>query len=301
MPASMTFHQKLFSLATLSIAIAGLGSAAGFNPDLRLKTSATWAENISRSSSSLDWTDAMTYEAAVTAGQHRQLADRLTGSLELEAAVLYRPEFRENDELSLGVRGELKQKFGLGPLAPVLTAEGKLAGISASMGGKDGWTAMGALSLSKRLTNAWSISVTGDWHDHYAASATFDARYQRFYGELTWDITSRWQLTYGYGRFWGDFTANASPVIWPRAIGGLLGPAINNYYNAMPWEVTNSYGSGWVTYRVYGESDLWWLQLSPALTDNVSLSLRYDSVFTINKVNVKYRSDSWKLSLLYNF
>ncbi len=292
---------KSFVFLACAVLLGGATAPAQPLVELRLKGVATWAENISRSSSPLDWADAMTYEVAVGADHRRQLTSSLTGLFQVEAGALYRPDYRRNDEFNFGPRAELRQKFGLGPFAPVLAAEASFIGKSARISGNDGWTAKGGLTLSKRLTESWRIAATGDWHNHYADSATYDVRYQRLFGELTWDITSRWQLTYGYGRFWGDFTANASPVIWPRAIGGLLGPAIASYYNAMPWEVTDAYGPGWVTYRIYGKSQLWWLQLTPALTDRTSLSLRYDSVFTVNKVNVKYRTDIWALSVLHSF
>ena len=291
--------RSLFWTTTFFLGLACTASGAFSN--LRLQTSANWAENISRSSSALDWADAMTYEAGISTDHRQQFTSSLTGMVQLQAGALFRPQYNRNDELNLGLTGELRKKFGLGPMAPILTATGSITGKSARMSGNDGWTVTGALNASKRITEAWRLSATADWHNHYADSATFDVRYQRIFGELFWDITDRWQVSYGYGRFWGDFTANASPIIWPRAIGGLLGPAISNYYNAMPWEVTDSYGPGWVTYRVYGKSRLWWLQVSPAFTDRTSLSLRYDSVFTVNKVNVKYRTDKWTLSLLHNF
>ncbi|MCB1105278.1 MAG: hypothetical protein H7A44_12470 [Opitutaceae bacterium] len=286
---------------TIAFFLCLAGTAAGALSNLRLQTSATWAENVSRSSSALDWADAMTYVGGISADHRQQFNSSLTGMIQLQAGALFRPQYNRNDELNLGVTGELKQKFGLGPMAPVLSATGSITGKAARMNGNDGWTVTGALNASKRLTESWRLSATADWHNHYADSDTFNVRYQRIYGELFWDITDRWQLNYGYGRFWGDLTANASWTIWGRAIYGLLGPAISNYYNAMPWEVTDSYGPGWVTYRVYGKSRLWWLQVSPALTDKTSLSLRYDSVFTVNKVNVKYRTDKWTLSLLHNF
>lgn len=297
---TVTLSRSLLTLLTAS-ALTALPTVAAPEIGWQTKVSATWAENISRSSSPLDWADAMTYEASVSADHHRQFSSGLTGTFVAEASALHRPEFNRNDEVNLGVRGELKQKFGLGPLAPTLAAEGGITGKSARIAGNDGYTVRGALVASKRITESWRLAVTGDWHSHYADSSVYDVRYQRLFGELSWDITERWQVTYGFGRFWGDFTANASPLIWPRAIGGLLGAPIAKYYNAMPWIVTDSYGRGWVTYRVYGSSQLWWLQVAPALTERTSLSMRYDSVYTTNKVNVKYRTDQWSLSVLHTF
>lgn len=296
-----TLIALLLAASSLSLQLHAAGEPAGLPFNLKLTSAAAWAENISRSSSPVDWADAMSYEAALTASRSRQLAPNLTGQLWLQAGVFTRPRYDKNNEINLGPGAGLSRKFGLGPLAPVVSAEASFLHKSARIGGNSGWTAHAALSASKRVHEAWRISATGDWHNHYARSSTYDVRYRRLFSELSWDITDRWQLTYGYGRLWGDFTANASPIIWPRAIGGLLGAAIADYYNAMPWEVTDSYGPDWVTYRVHGKARLWWLQLSPALTANTSLALRYDSNFAINKVNVRYRTDIWTLSLLHNF
>ena len=50
---------------------------------------------------------------------------------------------------------------------------------------------------------------------------------------------------------------------WPRALSGALGTNVSDYYNTVPWAVTDSYGPGWVTYRVTGRVSFWWLELSP--------------------------------------
>jgi hypothetical protein len=178
--------KKPFVFLALATFLTGLPASAQSLVDLRLKSVATWAENISRSSSPLDWADAMTYEVAVGADHRRQLTSSLTGLFQVEAGALYRPDYRQNDELNFGPRAELRQKFGLGAFAPVLAAEASFIGKSARMSGNDGWTAKGGLTLSKRLTESWRIAATGDWHNHYADRATFDVRYQRLFGELTW-------------------------------------------------------------------------------------------------------------------
>ncbi|MFM1850524.1 MAG: hypothetical protein RIS54_208 [Verrucomicrobiota bacterium] len=103
--------------------------AYGNLSNLRLTTSASWTENISRSFAAIDWADAMTYyQVGVTTDFRRQLASSLTGTAELGADVLHRPEFNRNDEINFGVKGELKQKFGLGPFAPALTTTGSVTG-----------------------------------------------------------------------------------------------------------------------------------------------------------------------------
>jgi hypothetical protein len=60
--------RRLFlPVALLGVALAPMSAA-----DLRMKATTTWAENISRSSSPLDWRDSLIGEVSVTAslGQH---------------------------------------------------------------------------------------------------------------------------------------------------------------------------------------------------------------------------------------
>lgn len=285
------------------LAALALGGAAlpSFATDLRMKASTTWAENYSRSSSPLDWRDALLGEAAVTASLGRQLASGLIASASAEAAILASPRYENLGYATLGTGAQLQYKFGLGPFAPVVQADAGLALKEARLSADDGLTARAGVSAAKRFTPAWRARVAADWQEHYARNETFDTHSRRLFGELTWDITPRWQLTYGYGRQWADLTASASAGVWAKAISGQLGQAIADYYNTTPTFETDIYGPGWTSYRVHGEAELWWLDLSPALTENTSLSLRYDSVFTVNRVNVKYRQALWTLGLLHSF
>jgi hypothetical protein len=65
--------------------------------------------------------------------------------------------------------------------------------------------------------------------------------------------------------------------------------------------VTHLFGPAWVTYRVTGRVSFWWLELSPVLGPNTSLPIRYDSLFSVNKIGIKYRQDQWSVSLLHRF
>lgn len=282
--------------ALLGVAVTGLKAES-----YRAEAAVSWAENISRSSSPIDWQDAISVDLSGTGTWSRQLAPNLTGTVEAELAAHSTPDF---SKLAYGlgtVEARVSRKFGLGPLAPVLSAAlsggGKLARIDADTG----LTAQATLRASKRFTEAWQLGAGVEWMRHNADTATFDVSHRKVWGELSWDITDRWRVTYGYGRLRGNFTANAGPTVWGRALSGLISPAVAQYYNTVPWEVTESYGPGWVTYNVTGQARFWWVELSPALSDTTSLSLRYDSVFTKNIISVKYRQDIWTLSLLHRF
>ncbi len=290
-------HARLATaLAALALFLPAARAASS-----RAEASVSWAENISRSSSPVDWQDALSVDLVGAGAWSRPLARNLTGALDAELALHSTPEFSRLAYGLAGVETQVSRKFGLGPLAPVLSAALSAGGKLARLSADTGFTTQAALRASKRFTQAWQLGAGVEWMRHNADSATFDISHRKVWGDLNWDLTDRWRVSYGYGRLRGNFTAHAGPVIWARALAGLITPAIGQYYNTVPWEVTDSYGGGWVTYNVTGQARFWWLDLSPALSDSTSLSLRYDSVFTKNIVSVIYRQDIWTLSLLHRF
>lgn len=279
-----------------------VGSAGlGHGQDLRVRTVATWAENLGRSSSPIDWRDSLITETAVTSRASRQLAPNLMATVGGEITGVVSPRFERLNQLDVGGRAAVAYKFGLGPNAPGLQADVALGRREARISDDDGWAASASLSVAQRFIDTLRGRATADWQQHYAAGETFDTHSQRLSAELTWDVTPTWSVTSGYGRQWADFTATASAGVWARALAGGLGAAIADYYNSTPAVVTDTFGPGWTTYRVEGEVELWWLEVSPALAERTSLALRYDSIFARNVVNVKYRQDRWTLGLFHRF
>lgn len=285
------------ALAALAFATA----AAPCTASLRMGASTTWAENITRASAPADWRDAHRFEVNGGFGHFRQLAAGLITTGEVVAACEHVPRYRSLDAFTAGFSGEARQKFGLGAFAPVVSLDAGLRGRAARLDEDAGWTATAALRVSKRITESFRTSVAGDWQQHHARRSIFDTRHHRVFGTIAWDLTDRLQISHGNGRLWGDFTANASPGIWARALSGMLGANIADYYNTVPWAPLDVFGPGWVTYRVRGRVSFWWLEISPAIGRDTSLPLRYESRFSVNKVGVKYRQDLWTLQLLHRF
>ncbi|MEY2881668.1 MAG: hypothetical protein RLZZ15_4048, partial [Verrucomicrobiota bacterium] len=260
---------------------------------LRAGAETTWAENIARSSAPSNWIDTLRQEAHVGASRLMPLDTGVSLVGDLEASWVAVPRFTQNNTLTLRATVALRKKFGLGPLAPVLTAEAGLARVESRLRGEDAWVASGAVRVTKRFDDSWRAALTADWEQHYAAGAPFDTRHHRLLGSLAWDVTDRWQLSAGAGALWGDFVASAGPAVWARALAGQITPAIGAYYPTLSWAVTDSYGRGWVSYRAKGRSDFWWLELAPSLGRNTSLPLRYAHSVTGNFVGVKYQQDLW--------
>lgn len=292
----MTFPRGLLLWSSIFLSTLPVCAAS-----YRMEAVTTWAENINRASSPADWTDTVRHEARATASLLTPIATGVSLITEADLGYTSVPRYALNTAYAAGARAALRWKFGLGAFAPVLTTDVALARRETRIPGDTGWLATGSLHASRRFTESWRASLTGDWSQNYAAHATFDTRHHRLHGSVTYDLTDRWQLTYGRGSLWGDITANASARVWSRALAGLISPAIGAYYPTLSWESTNSYGPGYVTYRLKARSDFWWLELAPALGRNTSLPLRYESTVTLNLVGVKYRQDLWSLGLLHRF
>jgi hypothetical protein len=278
-----------------------LATHLGHAASLRLEASTTWAENISHSSAASDWRDAHRHEAQASLSLLKQWTAGLVSTSEVDAGTELVPRFARMNAFTAGIGTQLRQKFGFGALAPFVTVEGGLHHREARLAGDDGWTATAAVRVGKRLNESWRLGATGDWQQHDAASSIFDTRSHRVFGTITWDITPWLQLSHGNGRLWGDVTANASPAVWPRALSGALGSNISEYYNTVSWGTTDSFGPGWVTYRVTARASFWWLELAPAIGRNTSLPFRYESIFTVNKIGIKYRQDLWTVQWVTRF
>lgn len=276
-------------------------SAAGTPIEGRAKATASWIDNLSRTSDPVAQRDAATYEAAVSAAVQHPLPAGLLSSVSIEASALACPEYERIGEHTIGLHASLRWKAGLGAFAPVLRAEASFASRDARFSSADGWTADASLRLSKRFTESWRATLGVDWQEDGARTKTFDARQQRLFTEISWDLSPRWQLSAGGALLHGDFTANAASATWAGALAGAAGPVIQQYYNTVPAETTGIYGPAWVSYRIRAQAREGWLELAPALSDRTSLALRYTQVVTVNRADVTYRQELLSLSLLHVF
>jgi len=296
-------------LALLAALLAGTAlaqnqaSTAGWLDNLTVTAAGTasWVENISRTSFEPTRKDAATYELSLSAGRHRQLASAWLLHGSVDAALLTVPDYDLTNHFKLGPRLGLQRKFGLGPLAPVLQLDTALTYKAARLDADRGWTAEASLRLGKRFTPAFKAGLAGQWIEHNARSATFDLSQHSFTVDATWDITDQWSLSGSAGRLSGDIVANAAWSVWAQAISGAFGPTVFNYYTSHPWKVTNLYGDGWVSYNVEADVDLWSLAAAYAISERTTAELRYGSAFVVNKIGVRYPTDSWGLSVVHRF
>ena len=295
--------------ALLTLLVAGQMSAQtqatipGWLEDLSFTASGTanWVENLSRTSAEPFRRDAETYEVSLGASRHQQVASNWLLHAGADASWLLVPDYDLANRITVGPRIGAQRKFGLGPLAPVVQFDGALTYKAAHLAADRGWTTDLSVRVAKRFTDSLKAGLAGAWTEHNARSAVFDLNQRSLTLDATWDLNDQWSITGTAGRLKGDLVANAAWVVWSQAITGGLGSQVFNYYTMRPWQVTNLYGAGWVSYNVEADVDLWSLAATYALSDRTTAEFRYASAFVVNKIGIRYPTDSWGLSVTHRF
>lgn len=285
----------------LPFALALLVAVAVQAHDFRMGATLTYAENFSRTSFEPAAKDATVIALDGAYVHAKQLAPNWTLIGALEANIEHVEKFSALNRFAAGARASVRHKFGLGPMVPVLEAGVALTATRFDESGRSGWREEGFVSLSQRLTESWRVVAMASWESFAASHAPFDTHARRIGLETYYDVTDTWQFAAGASRLHGQLVANAAWSIWSQAIGGGLGPTVQNYYTRIPWETTNTFGSGWVAYRVDCRADFWWAQLVARLGDHTSVPLRYEHVKVINRIGVRYDSSFWSLGVLHRF
>ena len=268
-----------------------------------LTTSAEVArvENISRTSAEPTRKDATTVAVDVAGSIPRQLAPSvvLVGSGDL--ASLFVHDYELTNHVTATGRLALQKKFGLGPQAWVLQASASGGYKAARLDDDQGFTTEAGFQLAKRVLTNLRLAASARWLEHDAKSAVFDLNQFTYGLDAQWDINERWTLSGNASWLQGDIVANAAPAVWAQMLAGDFGPAIFNYYTSRPSGTTDLYGEGWVSYNVEADVDLWSVTLTYAWTDQLSLDLRYNAAYVVNKVGVAYPSSAWALKANYRF
>jgi len=262
---------------------------------------ASWVNNISRTSYEPTRKDDATYELSLGGSKPRQLAPNLLFVASGEVNALWLQEYDLADNFKAGGKLSLQRKFGLGPLAPVLQVNAGASYKSARYEGDQGWTTEAGVQFAKRVLPNLRLAAGARWFEHNAQSAVFDLNQHSYSLDATWDINDRWSLSGSASRLSGNIVANAAWPVWALAIGGALGPVVQNYYTSRPWTVTHIYGPGWVSYNVEADVDLWSVSLAYAVSDRTAVELRTGAAYVVNAIDITYPTDSWGLSLTHRF
>lgn len=282
-------------------ALALLALAPARAAEYRAQALGAWTQNISRTSFEPTAKDASSFAVDVSVVEARQLAANWTLIVGLEAGAERVPSFTALDRVSAGGTLTLRRKFGLGPLAPVVDASVALTRVDQRESGRDGWREEGQLRIAKRFTETLRAGIFTRWQSFSARGAPYDTHERRLGADFTWDFAEKWSLAGGGSRLRGQVTANAAGSVWWAALSGALGPTIYEYYEEVPWAVTNTFGPGWVAYRVDCSADFLWGELSWLWTEQTRAVLRHETARVVNQVNVRYDTEIWTFGLVHRF
>lgn len=285
--------------AICALALLALAPARAL--EYRAQAMGAWTENISRTSFTPTAKDASSFTVDASVVEARQLAADWTLIAGLEAGAERVSNFTALDRTSVGGTVTLRRKFGLGAFAPVVDATLAATRVAQREGGRSGWREEGQLRVSKRFTETLRGAVFARWQSFSARGAPFDTHERRLGAELTWDFAERWSLGAGGSRLNGQLTANAAGNVWWAALSGAFGEKVYDYYEDVPWTVTNTFGPGWVAYRVDCDADFLWAELSWSWTEQTRAVLRRESVRVVNVVDVRYDTEIWSFGLVHRF
>ncbi len=296
---------SLLAAALLALVASSAGAAAeafAAAPDYSARATYRWTENISRASGPGDFRDTGEYELSATASFKRQLTPRVFANLDFTLTGTTSPEYELLDRIEFGPRLTLKRKFGLGPYAPTLSAAATLTGRYAALHAQDGIGARGSLTFAKRFDSWIAASVSGEWAGHVAERSAFSVAHWAADASLILDPHPRLRFTTGVSRLEGTLTVSASRNRFVNgALAGALGPKVASYFARIPKADTNIFSPAWVSYRLEGYVDSWWFDLSPALTEHTSLSLRYERNHAESIVQTEYSQDILSVSINHAF
>ncbi len=262
---------------------------------------ASWVNNLSRTSAAPFRKDAATYELGLNGNYARQLAPSLLLVTSGAADALHVPDYEDAGNFRISGQLSLYRKFGLGPLATVLSLHAGATYKAARLEDDQGTGGEIGVELAKRVLTNLRLVAEANWLEHNARSAVFDLSQFSYSLAATWDINDRWTLRGSAGRLSGDIVANAAWPAWDRALRGDLGANVSSYYNSRPWSVTNVFGPRWVSYNVEAEVDLWSVTLAYAVSDHTALELRQSAANVVNEVGVRYPTDTVSFSLTHRF
>jgi hypothetical protein len=218
-------------------------------------------------------------DTAVTAnlavGFHEQLGTSTGASVSLVADTAAFLRYTGLNNVGLGVRGQLRQKFGLGAEAPWLALSAQVLHRDYHYDYRDGWQYDAGATVGKQLSDRWSVrgSVRYDRYtaDHLQppvlpgiSTAAYDTWGWNFGAQAAFLLTEADTLSASYGFRNGTVTAVTPPDF-----------EVLEYSSAVAIDPVFSNTSRLIAYRIAAKTDTLSLTWSHAFGRYTALNLTY--------------------------
>ncbi len=243
--------------------LAGAGPASG-DWIREFRGEVSYDGNLSNSNRSADQRDDFSFVGHFRFGRFGELTDnlRFTLAAELEAQAFAR--YEDFNNLAISSTVGLRYRFGLGARAPFvrLEASGGYAVFDQSL--QSGGRYRTGIVMGKRLSERLALNASYFFEDIRGDIPLFDRCSHAFALAASFDLTARTQLSAGYELREGRVISYAVP---PR-------PDIVAIANDR--RTVDSFGTPYVAYNLDATSHALSFGVNQALTDVISLSLRYE-------------------------
>lgn len=238
------------------------------------------------------------FAASTSQGVFEQLtdSDSISATADLSGESFCR--FSGLDNVSLGGTLGYRKKFGLGAMAPWLSASASAARVVFENDIRTGWQDSLALRAGRRIDYEWDLSaeirfdkrtadhssseipgISADVFDTEARSLALNAGY-------AWSGNFLLSLSYAY--------RNGDVVSTTRPNGGI-------FFSSAAVEEDPAFGEGEYAYRLHATSQTVALRASRVLSENSSLNLGFLRQITNGNGGNNYAKNVINLTYLYSF
>jgi hypothetical protein len=268
----MSPRQKESFLFVSTVLVLSLPRALADGPFVSVSESATWQDNVTYAPSGNGVLGAFSLESGFRVDWLRSLGFSTTLMSGVAGDAELCTEYSGLDNVCLGPTVELRHKFGLGPLAPVV-----YAGLEASAYGfKDPERSKieGDLlfGFSQRLDDEFQVALDGRLGSFDARDIVFCGNYASLEAALNWDVTEAWRIRLLGGWRNGDFVSNYTAVESPF---GWVAVDPNTEYLPGAWHYVRTFNEPFVAYRVSAVTWSYGAAVSPAVGPHTSVNLQY--------------------------
>jgi len=264
-------YKESFLLTSTALALT-LPRAMADGPFVSVSESATWQDNITYAPSGDGIRGALSLESGFQVDWLRSLDFSTTLTSGVAGDVDVCTEYAGLDNVCLGPTLELRHKYGLGPLAPVVYAglEGSAAGFQDPERSKiEGDFIFG---FSQRLSDAFQVALDGRLGSFNARDIVFSGNFASLGAALNWDASETWRIKllggWRNGDLVSDYAAEESPFGWVA-----IDP--NTEYLPGAWHYVRTFHGPFVAYRVSTVTWSYGAAISPAIGPHTSATLQY--------------------------